>query len=179
MRADLTANDILLTQMEENEFKAETVGQFLASLTASIFSREGFYPNTTPHAQNVWEGAIAYALVLHGHIEGDIKEPDPDAPPFDPMLEYDATLDYNVGEFSTALNMALDHLHKADYSTLQLPPPPKEYYLIEFDTDAGHIVDTEGVPRTLEDSESCLKANYSSRWDTGWKIVHIPKVPTA
>jgi len=153
---------ILLTPMEENSLKAATIGQFLGCLTGKIFSRDGLYGGTETFAQNQWEEDLAYALVLHGHIEGTISE----------AAEL---VHFNANQFDDALKAATALLRDADYSTLALPPEPKEYYLIEFSKE-GDILDQEGNPYHKESAKALLKLNYSGRYDTGWRIVHIPSV---
>lgn len=135
-------NAILATELSENAADAKTVGEYLARLTeAAIFEQDSYDP-ARPFGKYGWTDDLIAALILDDHIDG--------------VIESNGTIrDYSETQFGDAMNSVFALLRGADYSTLTLPPEPKDWYVIELDvTDPRYPVITTHVEDAMTEEEA-------------------------
>lgn len=152
--------EILQTPMEPNNANAETLWQYLVALQKAVFAnrRSIHMPFGKPH----WsKEELVYTLVLHNHVSGTIND--------DGYVE-----DYNHVEFVALLESLFDHLFTADITTLQQPPAPKEYALLQLEGEnIPYIADHMDDLRTKEEAEKWLETNKKINPDENWIMVKV------
>lgn len=157
-----TPQDILSLSVELEDGSKLTVGSLLAQISYDILIMgEGFDPKYPVLGNPNWREDVAHAAILEGYIYGELDNSG-------------SVTDYDRRQLNTALEAAFGLLKQADYSTLSLPPEPKEYFLIAFDSD-GEMSGYIEFPHTKEDAEKQLKTLEEGYPAGYWRIVHIPK----
>lgn len=159
-----TPNEILNTPLVSDKFPETTVGSFLAARLTNIWNRLS-HSAVLPSGNGLWEAAVIRSLVKAGHLTGTLDK--------NGYLE-----SYVEAEYDSLMKSAFDLLINGDYSTLDYPPEPREYYVIKLLNNAkgqeqemvGYLSD----PLTKADAE--LRANEHNKDLTysRWVVVHIP-----
>lgn len=165
MTANPTATDILLTPMQDNDAGASTIGQYLARLSQEVIRVGEGFSGKRPFGNSGWENDIAHSLILHKIIDGQLDE-------------YGLVEDYSETEFRAAMDTVYSLLFNADYSTLALPPVPKDHYIVQLTQDYGierQMVDFGDAPFTKEDAEKQLEGLNNVDKYTRWYAIHIPE----
>lgn len=165
MTAKYTATEILLTPMTDNDAGAKTIGQYLIRLSQQVISEVEGFSGKRPFGNSGWQLDIAHALVLNKFIDGELDE-------------YGFVTDYSYPEFTAVMKTVYDLLFNADYSTLTLPPVPKDYYIVQLTADKDierQMVDFDDGPYTKEDAENQLEGLNNVDKYTRWYAVHIPE----
>lgn len=157
-----TPTEILLTKLDTNDAKASTIGQFLAKLTKTVWIEEEGFSGKRPFGNSGWKGPIIHALILEGHLQGELDE--------DGYIE-----DYSTTEFNALMAPVFELLHNADYTTLALPPEPLNHYLYKLEHANGrlHIVDYYVTPVTEKEAEKKMETLKQSGHDKDWFIYRI------
>lgn len=153
-----TAQEILQTPISVSDPEIKTLGQYLSRNLHLVWiglRKSGVLPN----GNGLWEAVVVRALIKAGHLRGTIDQ--------------FGNAAYIESDYQRLMDRAFDLLETADYSTLQLPPEPKDWYLLEFDAD-GSLVATEEDPYTKEEAEEALEYANSFTGSCVWKAIHIP-----
>lgn len=85
--------------------------------------------------------------------------------------------DYPDAKFRTIMNNLFHFLFSADYSTLELPPEPKEWYVVCVERDTGSnrlMTDYFGEGFTEEEAKTKADAENEHYNYHAWVAVHIP-----
>lgn len=162
MPKSYTPQGILALPLDKNDADADTFGRYLGALTAKVLHDQEDFSGKRPFGNSDWMSPLTHTLILNGYIDGELDE-------------HGRVEDYSSNQFNAVLNSVSDFLKAADYSTLSLPPEPKEYFLVEIN-EHGHIADYIGSGYTKEEAEKQLAEECTGPYDEGWTVVHIPKV---
>lgn len=156
-----TPTEILLTPLETNDAKADTIGQFLAKLTESLWIKEEDFSGKRPFGNSDWKDPIIYALILNDHLEGELDE-------------YGYIDDYSKTQFNALMAPVFELLVNADYATLALPPVVKDHYVIQLTFEQGYpqIADYYCDPKTKEEAETKLQELKDEGDTENWIIHH-------
>lgn len=155
-----TPQEILQTPISVSDPEIKTLGQYLSRNLHLVWiglRKSGILPN----GNGLWEGVVVRALVKAGHLPGTVDE-------------FNGNLIYSESDYMRLLDSVFELLESADYSTLALPPEPKDWYLIEIDSYGG-LVGTEEDPYTEKDAQEALKYANSFTGSATWKAIQIPK----
>jgi hypothetical protein len=161
---NLTPQEILSLPLGEgSKTDAKTVGEYLMFVaTQRLQHLAPSYPFGVQNWRDplIWAFADAKLIWLRTDEKGLID-------------------DYSSASFDRVLDHVFDFLSKADFSTIQPSPEPKEWYLVCMDTSAPRnpeIEDHDYEPYTEKDAktkaEDLNKELHSSRW----VAIHIPSV---
>lgn len=162
MPKEYTPQEILTLSLGKNDANARTVGEYLARLTTKLLFKQEAFDAEEPFGNPGWIDDLIYPLILNGYIDGELDDSGN-------VKEYDET------GFKTLINRVTLFLQIADYSTLTLPPEPKEHYVMEFYKN-GEIAGYDSTPYTKEEAEKELE-DYDPDDDySTWRVVHIPPV---
>lgn len=156
-----TPTEILLLPLEENDAKASTIGQYLFRLTRKMWNDGEDFSGKRPFGNSAWQGVIAHALILHKYLDGELDE--------NGDIE-----DYRDSDFDALMNSVFDLLEYADFSSISLPPEPKEWYAMAFDEHDG-MVNSVGMPYTREEAEEEAEFRQKTEATGVWRAVRIPK----
>lgn len=169
MPKEYTPQEILTLPLGENDAKASTVGEYLARLTTKLlFKQEAFDPEE-PFGNPGWIEDLIHPLILNGYIDGELDESG-------------SVMDYDETGFKTLLHMVTLFLREADYSTLTLPPEPKDWFVLEIDvTDPKNPVIATQIEDAMTESEAKShehprQAGADPREFYITRAVHIPSV---
>lgn len=156
-----TPTEILLTKIEKNGANASTIGQYLAKLLSSLWTQEENFSGKRPFGNSDWKDPIIHSLILDGHLDGILDE-------------YGYIDEYNKSQFEALMNPVFDLLYNADYSTLALPPVPKDHHLIQVEFVSGNpkIADYYSTPMTKEEAELTLQGIKNNGDGENWIIYH-------
>lgn len=161
----LSPQEILALPLDGPGFLvSKTVGQYLMS-TLGKFLRDGAdFDSKRPFGSSDWEDPliIAFANANLMWLRTD---------------EFEQIDDYPTEKFAKILNDLAFFLLNADFSTLQLPPEPKEWYVVYLATSARTLEDHFMEPLTEEEAKIKAEENNAPFEGTPWKAIHIP--PTA
>ncbi len=161
MTKDFTPQQILALELPDNDAAAGTVGQYLFNLTSKVwFEQEGF-DGKRPFGNSGWNHDIFHALLLNGVVDGVLDE-------------HGFIEEINKSQVTEVMTELFTFLNKADYSSISLPPEPRDWYMLEFDS-YGELVGTEESGYTKAAAENELKHRASFSNTRGWKAVHIPQ----
>lgn len=164
MTAKYTATEILLTPMTDNDAGAKTIGQYLARLSQQVISEVEGFSGKRPFGNSGWQLDIVHALVLNKFIDGELDEDG-------------YVTDYSYTEFTAAMKTVYDLLFNADYSTLALPPVPKDHYIVLLTADRDierQMVDFDDTPYTKEAAEKRVNHLNDAETNPIWVPIHIP-----
>jgi hypothetical protein len=153
---------ILALPVEENEYGAATIGQYLGASVGG-YLRSGIITRQT---YGNWKKTVLTALVKSGPITG--------------VLQKDGSL-YNIEEYTAQdlLKALEEHLTGADYSTLALPEPVREWYVVDTEEDDETrkmvIIDILSGPHTEEEARELKEKNWNGpSYKTTAFVAHIP-----
>lgn len=164
MNSKPTPQQILSTPMSENDAHADTIGQYLATLTRTVWYEGEGFSGKRPFGNSGWKGEIAHALILNKILDGELDE-------------YGLVEDYNDTEFHNIMDSVFTLLENADHSTIALPPVPKDHYVVRLDYDRGldgALVDFLSEARTKADAQIRAEQLNDGENDLIWKVIHIP-----
>lgn len=147
-----TPQELLAMEIDSQDGKTYTLLQYLTELNSRLFAYPRGFDGAKPLGEDDWKVQdIAYSLIINGYIDG----------------RYDGdgkVLDYNRIQYTERIHSVFDFLRNADPSSLQLPPEPKEWYLIEFDTTDPENPTLEGLydstAYTKEEAKSFERDRY-------------------
>lgn len=158
-----TAQEILQTPISVDDPEIKTIGQYLSRNLHVIWI--GLRKSAVlPHGNGLWESKVVRALVNAGHLSGTVDE-------------FKGTLIYSEGDYRRLMESVFDLLECADYSTLALPPVPKDHYVVQLTTDGGielQMVDFLDEPYTEEDAQKRVDELNADTNYSLWKAIHIP-----
>ena len=132
--------ELLLSSVEDNDYGAETVVELLLSQAKQLLLKEGgeFHEN------------MIRSLILNRQLRGELDA-------------YGFVDDYDRKELNSILSHVLDFLIDSDHTTLELPPEPKEYAVINLSfvsgTNQGKVVGYVRDLMTKEEAENWLETN--------------------
>jgi len=159
---DYTPQQILSLPMQDNDAKAATIGQYFTAIVHTLYIESEGFSGKRPFGNSGWESDVEKALITANAIWGEIDE--------DGYIE-----DCDSAAASAIIFDTLEFLHKADYSTLQLPPKPMEWVVVPVHpkngavgTPVGILLDEESAKLTAEEHN---KAN--SAWN--WVALRVPE----
>lgn len=162
-----TPNEILLTPVDSKKFPEKTVGAYLAARMQEIWLNIPVQ-GRLPSGFGVWESEVIKALVNAGHLEGTMDD--------------EGYLDtFNESDYGKLMEEAFSLLRNADYSTLALPPEPKEYYIVKLLFGFGateqddELVGYRTDSYTKEDAELTVNTLNTGLKYSRWVAVHIPR----
>ena len=164
MTAKYTATEILLTPMTDNDAGAKTIGQYLIRLSQQVISEVEGFSGKRPFGNSGWQLDLVHALVLNKFIDGELDDDG-------------YVTDYSYTEFTAAMKTVYDLMFNADYSTLALPPVPKDHYCVRLTADKyieRQRVYFDDTPFTKEDAEKRLEELNAGEKTTVWVAIHIP-----
>jgi hypothetical protein len=164
---NLTPQQILALPIDGPGFLlSKTVGQYLMNTLRKFIRLQDGFDSKRPFGDSDWEDPLVLAFANANLLWLRTDE--------NGLIE-----DYPSDKFWKIVNDLSDFLHDADFSTLQLPPEPKEWYLVCLDTikkvspeldDFDYYAYTEKDARTKADE---LNENATTQ---KWIPIHIPPV---
>lgn len=153
-----TAQQLLAIPMQENSAGAETIGQYLFS----ALKPPSFNPSTGLLGA---DPAIVRALVTAGAIQGSFV--------------YGKFLSgVHESEVKDAMSAMFGFLANADYSSLQLPKEPEDWYVVYLDIGPNIspvLMDYFDDGMTEAEARRLAKETNDDAGDTRWIAVQIPK----
>jgi hypothetical protein len=168
MTSNFTAQQILSLPLDVNDAYADTIGQFLATLTEKAWVEEEDFSGKRPWGNSAWQGVVARALISANVISGAVDEDG-----------YITSLEEE--EIETVMDSVFAFLKNADWSSLKEITPPKEYVIADmyaFDKGLRDFPDVQTIPLTKAAAEAELAQNYvnspQATWD--YRILHFKPV---
>lgn len=160
----LTHQEILNLPIEDTNTDAKTLGQYLFQLLESLILEGEGFDTYAPLGKEEWVDPVRHTLILNQVLDGTLDE-------------YGRIDDFNAVQFNgTMLNLST-FLQKADYSTLQLPPAPKDHHLIEkgdFGSYSNIILGYEEDALSEEEAKTeAAKRNASQNYEGTWYAIKI------
>jgi hypothetical protein len=148
--------------MEDNDAQAETIGQYLALLTKKIWDEEEVFDGKRPFGNSGWQSDISLALIRAEAVSGTVDDTGwPSG--------------YIVDEIDSLMQKVTAFLVVADWTTLALPPEPKDWAIIAFDPQTNEVV--HHLDEMLDESSAKAKAesknNAATFWT--WVAIRVPK----
>lgn len=159
-----TPQEILAITLDKNDAEVETIGQYLFRLAYKVWDEEETFSGHRPFGNSGWTDDIIHALILSGELSGQLDE-------------YGRIDDYDRKQLALIMSDVFDFLHNADYSTIKLPPAPRDHHLIEIDTVFGienaiSNYDDEPLSKEIAEAEAKIR-NESGDYEGTWFVVKI------
>jgi hypothetical protein len=153
-----TPQQILALPMEDNDAKADTIGQYFSALLSVLFTETEGFSGKRPFGNSGWDTDVDKALIRANAITGSFDE--------DGYIE-----DYDSAAASAIVFDTIAFLSQADYSTLQLPKEPEDWYVIYLDlTQDGdpkledYYISPKTEKQAKEDAETANKYGKTTKW---------------
>ena len=159
-KPDLTPQQILATPMQDNDAHAKTIYQYLLTLSHNVWIESEGFSGKRPFGNSGWEHEIYHALAKAGHIES--------------KTDQWGDLDYNTSEADKLIDQAYTFLKNADPLSFQLPPEPKDWYVVDIDSSYAPLNLSISGPYTKEDAEVTARESNADEGTTTYRAVHIP-----
>jgi len=158
---DYTPQQILSLPMGKNDANAATIGQYFTALLHTLFIETEGFSGKRPFGNSGWDQEIDKALIANEAVTGS----------FDGDGYID---DYDSAAASAIVFDTLTFLSKADWTTLQLPPKPKEWIVVPLYPQNEAV----GVPVSvmLDEESAKLTAEEHNKANSAWNWVAL-RVP--
>lgn len=160
-----TPQQILSLPMGENDANAATIGQYFNALLHTLFLQTEGFSGKRPFGNSGWETDIDKALIKADAVQGTLDE--------DGWIE-----DYDSAAASAIVFDTLAFLHKADYSTLQLPAEPTDWYVVYLDLSKEgdpKLEDYYITPKTEKQAKLDAETANSAGETTKWFAIRLTK----
>lgn len=159
-----TPQEILSITLDKNDANANTIGQYLFTLTRKVWDEEETFSGYRPFGNSGWTDTIIHALILNDVISGELDE-------------YGRVDDFNLKQLNEVMSSVFDFLYNADYSSIKLPPAPKDHHIIELGSTWGisnAILNYDEDPMSKETAEGEAKLrNESGHYEGTWIAVKL------
>lgn len=162
-----TPQEILALPLSSTQLpQANTVGQYLMGTLRKFIHIQDAFNSKRPFGDSDWEIPLIWAFADANLIWLRTDE--------NSLID-----DYPTDKFWNIVNDLADFLVNADYSTLQLPPPPpepKEWYLVFVASQDGKMEDCFMEPMTEDEAKTKADENNKPYGSNPWRVIHIPSV---
>lgn len=160
----LSPQEILSIKLDKNDADAETIGQYLFSLTRKVWQEEEDFDGKRPFGNSGWTDDIVHALILNGVLRGELDE-------------YGRIDDYDRLELNILMGDLFSFLYNADYTTLVLPPAPKDHILVavgpSFTAENNIIYDYEDKLLSKDEALSIAAERNEDLGREDWYVFHV------
>lgn len=171
---NLTPQKILALPMIENDANAKTVADYLFQLAEHMWIQEDGADGKRPFGNSGWQHEVFASLVKGGAIPGEWDEDEWEESK-SAYGSYEVTSAKDWADGVALVASLFKFLRSADPLSFQLPPEPKDWYVVNIDADyPGDGITIEG-PYTQEVAATVAKESNSDEGTTTFKAVHIPK----
>ena len=147
--------EILALPMVPGASQTPTVGAFLARLALDVFEQGEAFDPYQPFGNHDWQDELIETLAHHKVIDPYTHRHD----------------DIRVGQILKELRTFLTN---ADYTTLTLPPEPKDWYVVAIDPSDNNLEDYLSEPETEESAKEKAELYNEDSSPLIWTAIHIP-----
>lgn len=161
MPKQYTPQELLALPMEPNDAGADTIGQYLATLTATVWHYGEDFSGKRPFGNSDWQSDIPHALVKEGAVEGEITDGGWMA-------------GHDLGEIGLKMKEMLDFIRAADWNTLQLPPQPKDWVVIAINPGREEVAHHVTVMLDEASAKATVESHNKTATDWKWTAIRLP-----